>query len=1253
MRVTEWTGEQLEAIEKRCRQMLVAAAAGSGKTSVLVERIIRRITDPADPVDVDRLLVVTFTGGAASEMRERIGRAINAALEENPGAAYLRRQSALLQRAAISTIHSFCLDVIRQYFYRLDMDPVFRVMDETEAALLQLDVLEEVLEQRYTSGDADFVKLVDCYGGSKDDGGVQELVLEVFRFSRSTPRPGGWLRGLPGAFDITPDAVADDLPWFRVLKESAGNEIGAARGLVELAMGLARRPGGPAPYLDTLEKDLALLDRLAGACDAGWEELYRQFSGLSFTKLARCRKEEADGDLIESVKKMRDTVKKRLQGLQKRYFHRPPADLMSDLRGLASTAETLAELVREFTACYRRAKLERGVVDFNDLEHYALEVLCDGEDESGTPLPSPVALELRQRYAEVLVDEYQDINAVQETILNLLSGGGDGGPDLFMVGDVKQSIYRFRLAEPGLFLAKYNLFSSAGPGAGRVVNLARNFRSRRGVVDAVNYIFRHIMTPAVGEMEYDRRAELVYGADYPPPTGGEPGPLETVEMHLIETAPEEGTVEQQGHDTSPGEEDAGGEAAAEIELGEDLDALQLEARTVARRIIGMVEEGHPVYQRGPGYRPVTYRDVVVLMRATTGRANTFVEEFRKLGVPAYAELTTGYFGATEVETVLSLLKVIDNPRQDVPLAAVLRSPAAGFSSEDLAVIRLAGGRGDFYDAVVRASREGPEGLAGRLAEFLEKLDRWRTLARQGGLPGLIWTLYRETGFYDYVGGLPGGSQRQANLRALYHRAEQYESTAYRGLFRFLRFIERLRDGEGDMGTARALGENENVVRIMSIHKSKGLEFPVVIVAGLGKRFNVTGLNRSVLMHRDLGLGPQLVDPEKRITYPSLAKLAVREKLRAEALAEEMRLLYVAMTRAKEKLILVGSVPGLGAAATRWCGALNTAGPRLPVWMTSQAATCLDWLCPALAVHPDGAPLRELAGLEGNMPHASTGSGSRWLVRVGDYRDLEREPAQAAPGDYRDAVRKLRPVPLAGPRSHEVNARLNWSYPHVRLQGLPARATVTGLKAGVTAAAGEKISRVAFKAEAALRPKFVQQREGLDAAGRGQALHLVMQLLDLYGDLSANGVRNQLALMVDQEQVLPEQAAAVDPGAVAEFFQGPLGRRVLAGCRVFREQPFTLALPVKNIYPDTEGSAEGEETVLVQGIIDCLVQEENGLLVVDYKTDHYTPGNLPNLVERYRHQVDLYARAAEMLTGLPVTARYLYLFHRGDAVSVEE
>ncbi|AGL03114.1 UvrD-helicase domain-containing protein [Desulfoscipio gibsoniae] len=1297
-----WTPEQLNAITCRDSRLLVAAAAGAGKTAVLVERIIRRITDPANPVDVDRLLVVTFTNAAAAEMRERIGLAINRALESDPGSGLLRRQLALLQRASISTMHSFCLELIRQHFYRLELDPVFRVADDAESALLQLDVLEAVFESRYAAGDQHFLALADCYGGHQDDTGLQELVLELYKFSRSTPWPGQWLRRLPDWFNLPENAVVDDLPWFNILKESIKNELAGVRGMLEQAGQLARRPGGPGPYQATLQEDLLLVDDLIKASSISWDKLHRQFSATVFSKLASCKKNVADENLKKTAQKLRNAAKERVQKMRGRYFNRPAAQLLIELRQMVPLLGALAGLVEQFAGHYRQVKLDRGVVDFSDLEHYALQILQDmhgaagnGVDSAtgggGVLCPSAVALELQERFAEVLVDEYQDINAVQETILNLVSGAeGHAGSGLFMVGDVKQSIYRFRLAEPGLFMDKYHRYA-AGDG-GRLINLARNFRSRRGVVNAVNFIFGQIMSPAVGEMTYDTQAELIYGAGYPPRPGvvddhcaqpgclceattdGDPAcgvkgpgqPGETVELHLIETEQEQDIAAEDEDFSASGD----GEDVPGADSEEDLDALRMEAGTVAQRITQMVEEGWRVYDREQnGYRTLNYRDVVVLLRATTGRANVFLEEFGKLGIPAYAELNTGYFEATEVETILALLKIIDNPRQDVPLAAVLRSPLVGLKSEDLAQIRLCGGPGDFYDAVVLSTLEGPKALIEPLVRFLQQLERWRTMARRGSLAELLWTLYRETGYYDFVGGLPGGGQRQANLRALYHRARQYESTAYRGLFRFMRFIQRIRDNSGDMGAARALGENENVVRIMSIHKSKGLEFPVVIVAGLGKRFNLRDLNKGVLMHRKLGLGPQLVDAEKRIAYPTVAKLAVRDKLRAEALAEEMRVLYVAMTRAREKLILVGAVRGLRDSSTRWCAAAHRPQLQLPPWLTAGARHYLDWLCPALARHHDGAPLRALSGIideaqlsldhsglaQGGEPAqlAFGGDPSRWRVFVWDSHARQRKADAPPTVDHMEHVRRLEPVPGDGPLVEQVKARLNWRYPHQHWQGLAARATVTGLKG--TLLHGEMVPGVQqqnrdFQSSLSARPLFVQKSTGLTAAERGQALHLVMQLLDLRGKLDIIGISEQIAAMVEQEKLSRAQASVVLPEAVACFWGSPLGQRILKSNRVYRELPFTLALPVQQVYPQVVGNAGSDETVLVQGIIDCLADEGAGLLLVDYKTDRYTRATLMQKALRYGSQLELYIRAAEIITGRRVTAAYLYMFYGGDVLA---
>jgi len=1244
----EWTLEQLEAVNSRGSNLLVSAAAGAGKTAVLVERIIRRITDLTEPTDVDRLLVLTFTNAAAAEMRERISRALAGKISEYPVSKHLNRQISLLNRACISTIHSFCLDVLRQHFYRIDLDPAFRVADETETALIQADALEELFEKCYTAGNnLPFNALVDCYGGKRGDDALQELILEVYRFARSTPRPADWLKKMAADFDIPEGAVFDRLPWSAALKKAIQMELAGILSALDQAIKLAGRPGGPHVYIDTLEADREMVQGLALICSAGanWASLYASFNDARFGRLKGIKKAGVDEVLKNQVAGLRESVKKRINGIKNEYFSRLPEELCEDLRAVAPLVRELARLVQDFDEIYRKAKTAHGLVDFNDLEHYCLQILSEPGTEG--PEPSDVALELRRQFVEVLVDEYQDTNAVQEAILQLVSRQGENGPNLFMVGDVKQSIYRFRLAEPGLFLDKYTRYPVLPGGPDRRIDLTRNFRSRQGVVDAVNFVFRQLMTPAVSKLAYDSSAELVCGAGYPPVSGGRPEAYEAVELHIIERG---------GHDDSPGINDfhqnepgnGGGDEQEEPE--EDLDAVQMEARLIASRIKEIVD-GSP--GKGPGlliydndrkaYRAATYRDIAVLMRATTGYANSFLEEFRQAGVPAYAELATGYFDTTEVETILSLLKVIDNPRQDVPLAGVLRSPVVGLKAGELAEIRLSLRQGDFFDAVVAAAALQQGELSKRLAVFLEKLERWRTAARQGTLADLIWTLYRETGYYDFVGGLPGGEQRQANLRALHQRAQQFETTTFRGLFLFLRFIDRIRDSGRDMGAARTLSEKENVVRIMSIHKSKGLEFPVVFVAGLGKKFNFMDLNKTMLLHKDLGLGPQLIDMENRVTYPTIAKLALKHELKIEALAEEMRILYVAMTRAREKLILVGSARNLQANARRWCGPVTVEGWALPDGELAGAKTYLDWLVPVVARHRDGAKIRKLALCEDEPPAVVAGVSSRWAVFIHNESIITGSEKQ--PGaELLNRVRRMEPIEPAGPLAGTIKSWLEWSYPDAGLAGCAVKSSVTELKRRFDLLAAEEGEFHRDFRPVAIRPLFMQNKRGLTAAEAGAALHLVMQSLDLKNVADAGAIREQVAAMVERELLTCEQAESVPVEQIVSFFESPLGRRVLAGRNVFRELPFTWALPAGEVYP---GISKGSgEIVLVQGVIDCLVDEGDGLLLLDYKTDQVSGDHLEQVIRRYRGQLNLYAGAVESILGRSVKEKYLYLFNAG-------
>ncbi|HOV78616.1 MAG TPA: helicase-exonuclease AddAB subunit AddA [Bacillota bacterium] len=1245
----EWTAEQLEAVSGSDGNLLLSASAGTGKTAVLVERIVRRITDPGCPVDVDRLLVVTFTNAAAAEMRDRIGRALAGRMKQQPGSKHLGRQLALLGRASICTIHSFCLDLLRQYFYRIDLDPGFRVADETEEFIIQAEVLEELFERRFASKENHlFTVLADSYGGKRGDEALQELVQEAFRFARSTPRPEEWLAKLSGHFYSAGDEPLDRLPWIEVLKKSLEIELAAAAAALETGMKLAGGPGGPSVYLPVLEEDRDLVLSLYRKCSAGasWADLHEAFKAAGFGRLKSFKGNDAERWLADRVRKLRDVARRKIGRLQKEYFSRSPEEACSDLIEIAPLVNEFAGLVLDFAESYRKAKAARGVVDFSDLEHYCLKLL----EESGPdgPVPSETARELRKRYVEVLVDEYQDINPVQEAILRMVSRQGEEKPNLFMVGDVKQSIYRFRLAEPGLFMEKYRLYDTGRGSRQRRLDLSKNFRSRRCIVDAVNFVFRQLMTPALGEIEYGGKAELVYGADYPSlPEDFEDG--RSVELCLVERRE---AAEGRNLENGQGNEGDGGELVEE-EVEDEPEAVQREARLIAAKIKEMVEgaggkPGFVVYDRELGaLRPVAYRDVTVLMRATAGYANTFLDEFRQEGVPAYSETATGYFEATEVETVISLLKVIDNPRQDIPLAGVLRSPVVGLKAEDLATVRMAARRGDYYDAVVAAAKSGQGELSEKLADFLEKLERWRTAARQGSLADLVWHIYRETRYYDFVGGLPGGAQRQANLRALYHRARQFESTTLRGLFLFLRYIGRIRENGRDLGTARILGEKENVVRIASIHKSKGLEFPVVFLAGLGRKFNFKDLNKDIIFHNELGIGPQFVDLESRATYPTLAKLAVKHRLQMEALAEELRILYVAMTRAREKLILVGSVRNLADCVRRWCGQVGRDGWRLPPGELAGARTYLDWLVPAVMSHKDAAALREMGLCEECPSPEIAGDASSWKIVIADGRAGAGKAQTPAPKIW-SFVRRTEPLGADGILAKTVKNRLEWTYPARCVLGKAAKITVSDLahRFELREAEDGDIFR-GNRMPIGKRPLFLQEYKGLTAAEAGSAVHLVMQHLDLKDALDLPSINRQIAVMVEKELLTSEQAEAVQAWKIADFFRGELGRRVLAGNRVFRELHFTLVLPAEEIYPDI--GANVSEKVLVQGVVDCLVDEGDGGLLLDYKTDRTAPAEAGLAAAKHSGQISLYARAVEEILGVRVKEKHLYFFDAGVSV----
>lgn len=1353
-----WSDDQWRAIALSGGDMLVAAAAGSGKTAVLVERIIRKLTDAEQPMSVDRLLVATFTKAAAAEMRGRITEALEKELVKDPNNEYLNRQLAMLGRASITTLHSFCMEVIQRYYTLIPLDPGFRIASESETALLRQEVLEELLEEKYGSEPADspFVKLVDLFGGERSDAAVFTLVQRLYDFSRSHPWPDHWLQEASSAFRAPDLAALEKSAWVQSLLTDTAMALGGAASLLTQAKALALSPGGPEPYAVTLEEDLNAVRSLQEAVAGGaWASLYDIFQGASFGKLKPVKKDQTDPEVQDRVKALREEAKKTVADLRSQLYGRPAEAFLREMHDMAPLLGALSDLVSEFGERYRLQKVSKGWLDFSDLEHYCLQILRHPDSEPGELRPSDAALEYRQQFDEVLLDEYQDTNTVQETIVRLIARENPG--NRFMVGDVKQSIYRFRLAEPGLFLEKYRTYGDDFDGAGLRIDLARNFRSRREVVDAVNLLFRQMMNESVAEISYDRRAELVYGEGFPPESAEDYRP----ELLLVDRDTGSGGSSEPADrgDRETPEGDAGDEEdeAALIE------AVRLEARAIAARIRGMLGEGGQplrIYDKQlQAMRPVAFRDMVILLRSTLTWAPAMIEELRAEGIPAYGELSQGYFQASEVETMLSLLQVIDNPLQDIPLAAVLRSPLYDFSEEELADIRLASPGGRYYEAVLArvaagsteaspedgnplvnesgadsslnpAAEPGRDALSLKLQAFLRQLNEWRGMARIGQLGDLIREIYRETGYMEWVGGLPGGSQRQGNLQALLDRARQFEvSSSAPGLFRFLRYVSRLRENGSDLGAPGDAGEQGDGVRIMTIHKSKGLEFPVVFVAGLSKPFNRQDLNAPFLMHKEMGFGPKYVDADTRVSYPTLPNLAIRRRAQMELLAEEMRVLYVALTRPKDKLVLVSSVKNLAKSVEAWGSALEADGELLPDYLLARGRCYLDWVGPALIRHPSARELRLFAGLPETGAAALADSPSEWNVAFVSARGAGQtssaeaaataEPlAEAEPAQIK-ALLAGRPVaavlageakdPKVAGLKEAIESRLNWTYPYPAASRIAAKTSVTEMKA--LFALQEEPSRDVF-AEAELvrereqaeaeqppefklhlrRPRFMEQRK-LTPTERGVAYHTLMQHLPFDAGSGLDVVQTTLTGLVERRIMTAEQAAAIDAENIARLLQSPLGELLRQADWVKREMPFSYGLPAAEASPQlsgwdaagAEGAAQKEahtgtpaggqieaqsgapsgapagaafreldgETVLIQGIVDCLFSAGGKVYLLDYKSDRVLEhrGGTAALAESYRFQLELYAKAVEEITGTAVDEKWLYFLDSGQAVKL--
>ena len=1215
-----WSEQQLAAINTANKNLLVAAAAGSGKTSVLVERIIQKILNEDEKLNIDQVLVLTFTNAAATEMRERIAGAITKALTENHNSKHLEKQLVLLNMAAISTIHSFCQNIIKQNFHVLNIDPKFRLANEQEINLLRYDVIETLFEEKYEEGNPEFLKFVDHYGNDRNDEALYNIVLNLYKFSCSHPFPTVWLEQLRTKFVIDAKTI-DQTEWASIVKEQIDFDLQEALAYVEELIELASQLGFEF-YLPTFETDkkiiLAYLENLKG----NWDGLRTEIFAYKPPMLKVPKGIEVDEIQKKIFQDKRNKVKDLIKNIKEHYFQMSGADLLSDLAELEPMVKTITDLTLQFSENFARAKAKKAILDFNDLEHFCLKILKDESSTVDKLVPSAVALMVQEKYQEVMVDEYQDTNGVQEAILSLVRK--QNKPNLFLVGDVKQSIYRFRLAEPELFLEKYNEYPELGADFARI-ELAQNFRSRKSVLAGINFIFAQIMSPKVGELDYTRAEWLNPGPDYP--TTDQTVFDDKIEFDLIAVA----------------------QTSSEESEEEELSGFKIEAEHIAQKIKKLLASETYVFNKETqDYEALQPKDIVILLRSVKNKASVLLESLKNNDLPAYANLDSGYFQELEVKVLLALLDIIDNPRQDIHLATVLYSPILGLSTTELAQLRIANLKEDLWSCLVLSCEDETleETLLSKIRSFKDNVLKWRALATIKSVPELIWQLFEETGYYDYVGGMPGGLLRQANLRMLYDRAEEYEQTNYRGLFRFLRFVDKIRDGGNDLAVARTLGESENVIRIMSIHKSKGLEFPVVILADMGKKINLQDSKSELLMHKKLGLGPYVTKDDLNLRYHSIARRAIAYKMNMESRAEELRILYVALTRAREKLILVGSVKKIENKTNEWCREVGLAKAKLPDYLIAKAQSYLDWVAPAIARHHDGSILLECGQCLKTTSKIIHEDYSQWSVNIINSSDIKI--CAIVKSDTDELLSKIAKNQFidSGGEEKWVQHVLGWQYENKHLQEIPAKLTVTELKRqqDFLADGSELLIK---KPDIIKRPQFIQQKTTLTGAEYGTLLHTVMQYLDFQQDLSLSGLKIQLEELVRSEKIAKEQAVKVDLETVAAFFNSDLGQRLLKADLVKREMPFGMMVKACEFYHEV--TTETEE-IFIQGIIDLLFMENDKLILVDYKTDKGVA--IAEVVAKYKLQLELYSRAIEAIFKKPVAEKYLYLFSNNSSIRVK-
>lgn len=1293
-----WTAEQQKVIDLRNRNILVSAAAGSGKTAVLVERIVKMITDKNHPVDIDHLLIVTFTNAAAAEMRERIGNAIEKALEEAPGDEHLLRQLTLIHNAQITTIDSFCLYVVRNHFHEIDLEPNFRIGDEGELKLLREDVLGKVLEENYEEPTEAFSDFVEGYASGRTDAALNDMILQLYEFSRSYPWPGKWLDSFVGTYKVENWEQLDQAKWIKPLTENICFVLKDCKHLSEQALELTMQDDGPDMYEKAVRSDLEKYESLSEL--TSFCELSEALSNIKYDRLASSRGFEGDSDKLELVKNLREQAKDVVKKLCKQYFFCSPEMMIEQLERTEPMLEEVVRLTKQFAEEFAEAKRRKNVVDFHDVEHFALQILVDEETEKA----KKTAEEFRDTFEEIMIDEYQDSNEVQETLLRSISREERGENNIFMVGDVKQSIYRFRLARPELFMKKYDSYSLEESSTQRI-DLHKNFRSREEVLSCTNDIFYKIMARSLGNVEYDAEAALYPGASYPKLTN------EFIPEILL--------------------------ADSNDELLEDTDFSDkktLEAKMVAEKIRQLMETQLVTDKATGALRPVRYSDIVILLRSLSGWADSLVEVLNENGIPAHTVSSTGYFSAVEVQTVLSMLRILDNPRQDVPLAAVLRSPMAGLSDEELAVLRLENGEVPFHEAVLelaetlyeesvdtrqknhstdaddsreKADRSAKEksnaedsleengGLQtathDKLLNFYIKYQQLRQLVPDTPIHELIERILQETGYGHYVSAMPAGKRRMANLNMLLEKAAAYEKTSYKGLFHFVRYIDELQKYDVDFGEADTVGENEDVVRIMSIHKSKGLEFPVVFVSGMGKNFNKQDTRSKMVLHPELGIGLDYMDGKRRIKSPTIAKKAIAKQIDLENLGEELRVLYVALTRAKEKLILTGTLKDAPEKLEffRQQAALyahSSDATAIPYLTRESAIGYLDWVLPAVLSYGEKYPVRvvEAAELVLQEVENQTEQNEGLIGRMEEIRQadptlvekLEQRFAQKYP--YQTDILRKNKYSVSELKHRAMREKFEAEQEETVPAFLEEPVTPTiplfiQKQGSVEQEAQNKAQDAGQDAESKAEQK-IESNTANRGALRGTAVHRVMECYDF---TSGQSVHEQILLMEKEEKITADMRSLVNEQIVADFASSETGKRMAFAQEkgtLYREKPFVMGFTEAELEKygfgagaqtenaqqeiasenvSQENHMHEEDLTLIQGIIDVFWIEDDGITVLDYKTDRVDTAQ--ELIDRYATQLKLYADALERVFAtrkMKVKEILIYSFRLEKLIPIE-